>query len=311
MGELMEAVASRIRLERRYAFREPEEHRAEDWSSLLWEMLHTLLAPGIRMEGLKDADELASIMSERLVNYAFSRVVVSGCYWLEEKGIPEDALALTDGMLDAVDDVLDVADEQTKQQIAYFLSKICTRISREQASLNQTQSRVIRRFALANGHRCYLCGCELHFGKERPYGLGSEAAITEKRDQRTFEIEHMWAQERGGSRSRANLAACCASCNKLKSHLISFVDFPIEQIITNASSEEGIKAAINKQFRLALLWKQKGCCGACERHFFDMDTETMYLVRREKDQPMHFLNLQLACAGCNDQRSLEGVLIRA
>lgn len=307
----MHAAPIRTGLKKKYAIKETEQHRAEEISADLWHAVRNVLSPTINIECLRDMDALAPIISERLVNYTFSRLIIGGCYWLDNNGIPEDQLKLIDGMLEGVREVLDIPNKDIEQRIAFFMSRICVRITRKQSQLTTTQAKGIRRFAVDRGHRCYLCGVELHYGPTRPFGSDSDEFIIEKRDKRSFEIEHIWGQARGGSRSNENLAASCKNCNKLKSHHISFVDLPIEQVITNAKDKKSIGNAINQQYRFALIWKQGGQCCYCDKHFYEIDNESIYLVKREKTQPMHFLNLQVACHTCNDKQSLEGVRIRA
>ncbi|MBG5280065.1 HNH endonuclease [Pseudomonas aeruginosa] len=307
----MHATPTRTVLNRTYRIKKSEQHRTEELSEDLWNALSHLLSPSVSVECLRDIDVLSSILSERLVNYTFSRLVIGGCYWLDNNGTPDDPLQLVDGMLIALREVLDVPNKDVEQRVAYLMSRICVRVTCKQSKLNSTQVKAIRKFATNNGHRCYICGAELHYGENRPYGSDLEESIDKKREKRSFEIEHIWGQARGGSRSRNNLAACCKACNKLKSHLISFVDLPIEQSTTNARDVKSISSAINHQYRFALIWKQGGRCGFCEKHFYDIESETMYLVQREKSQPLHFLNLQIVCLKCNHNQSLEGVKIRA
>ncbi|VEF36998.1 HNH endonuclease [Stenotrophomonas maltophilia] len=304
-------TVARTELARTYRFKETEELHREDIAQDLWHAVESVLATSVQIDCLRSGDELTAIVSERVVNYVYSRMVISGCYWMDLNGVPSDQLVLVDGMVQALRDVLDVPDGDLEQRIAYMLARVCTRVRQKHAKLNDTQIGAIRNFAAVEGHRCYLCGADLHYEAHRPYGDDSDDGIDRVRDQRSFEIEHIWNQARGGSRAPSNLAACCKACNKHKSHLISFVDLPIEQINSGAKRPESILTSINNQYRFSIIWKQHGRCARCDRHFYEIDSESLYLVKREYDQPLHFLNLEISCGQCNNDLSLKGVKIRA
>lgn len=307
------ANPTRIALARTYPFRETEASKANEWAQPLWDYVRANVSFSVQVSAIRD-EALADVLHERFVNYVYSRLVVAGCFAYNQLPPPESEIhqqaQREQALQAAVESVLDVIPE-ISERIVYYLERICPRIVGKRAELSKTQRRLIVKAAAHDGHRCYLCGRELHYEKARPYGKDGDHRIGDIRVKRAFTIEHLWSQARGGSRNRANLAACCFECNNLKKHLISFADVAIEQIITTATEGASVLADVPALPRLAILLRQGGCCELCERKFHDMDTETLFLARREPDQPYFFFNIMIVCATCNDEHDLSGVQLRA
>lgn len=304
----------RVVLGRTYRFRETEQNKAEDWAMPLWDFLAANLVFELTMTPLRNV-ELKDVMHERYINYTYSRLIVAGCFAVarmrsylpsEEEQQEKDR---DEALRSAVDMVIDL-DEVVRDKIVFYLSRLCPRILGKRAEPTPKQKATIKAQALSAGHRCYLCGRELHF-EGRPYGDASAESIGEIRKSRFFTIEHLWSKARGGSRDRSNLGACCQQCNNLKTHLLSFADFPVEQIMTPQINHSAILTDVPAQARLALLWRQGGRCKMCDNRLFDIDPETLYMARREVDEPYHFFNLMAICGGCNEEHELKGVRLRA
>lgn len=296
-------------LQRAYAFEESDLNRAEDWALPLWRYVQSNVQFSADVSALRDQD-LAKILHERFVSYIFSRLVVGACHALEkatQQGA--DATSRSNLLADSVDAVLDI-DADVRDTMAWYLIRIAERILGNQAKPSSGQRKAIVRRATEHGHRCYLCGRTMHY-KKRPLGTDDTPHIDKIREKLAFEIEHIWSQARGGSRARANLAASCNECNKLKRHLVSFTDIAIEQIMTTATSPGSIRASMSADARFALIWRQKGCCAFCSKAFYDIDTEHLFLVKRETSQPYHFLNMMAVCRDCDSKHQLNGVDLRA
>ena len=311
------ADPTRIKLLRTYPSRE-KSSKTEDWAQPLWDYVRANVPFQVQVSAIRD-DALAEMLHERFVNYVYSRLVVTGCYALGQLPPPDpevDQAAQREQALQAaVESVLDVIPE-IRDRMVYYLERICPRVLGKKAELSKPQRNAVIRMAVEQGHRCYLCGRDLHFPKVRPFGKDGEneeqeKRIAEIRKKRTFTIEHLWSQARGGSRDRTNLAACCFECNNLKKHLISFADVALEQIITTATEGDSLLADMPAMSRLAVLLRQGGCCELCERKLHDLDAEALFLARREPDQPFFFLNIMFVCPDCNQSNELNGVQMRA
>lgn len=301
------------RLERSYAFVETDPSKAADLARPLWRYLSVKMPLGVDIGPLKQK-EMADLMRERFTNYLYARLVIGACHALirsrtssvpgkNDSGLPVEG---EDSVLEmAVSSVLDVDDEAVSDIVAY-LTPLCARIlSNKNAKPSPSQTKAIRRHAVSQGHRCYLCGRELHYEKKRPYPAIPEGAadddiarIKKIREKRAFEIEHIWSQSRGGSRHRVNLASSCNECNKIKAHLISFADLPVEQMITETTTGESLAAALDGRARLAILSRQDARCAHCGIKFHTLESEDLYAVKKEWDEPYHFYNLLLVCVEC-------------
>lgn len=304
---------TRIKLQRTYSFSETDPSKADEWALPLWQYVRANVPFTVQVSAIRD-DALADVLHERFVNYVYSRLVVAGCFALNQLSPPDPEIdqqsQREQALQSAVESVLDVVPD-INGRIVYYLERICPRIVRKKAEPTKTQRRHITKAASRDGHRCYLCGRELHYVNARPYGRDDDPRIKEIRKKRAFTIEHLWSQARGGGRGRANLGACCFECNNLKKHLISFPDVAIEQIITVASEPASVLADIPALTRLAVLLRQGGCCELCERKLHDVDEETLLLARREPDQPYFFFNIMVVCLACHDRHQLNGVKLRA
>lgn len=304
---------SRVALDHTYKFSEAAQDKADEWAEPLWLFLVANLTFNLETTTLRNVS-LKDVLHERYVNYVYSRLVIAGCHELAKMPSTWSTEEQQDAEVErvlrkAVESVFDPIDG-VRDKIVYYLTRLCPRIRKKSADPTDIQKSVIRATAKNEGHRCYLCGAILHYDG-RPYGDDAEANIVEKRKVRTFTIEHLWSKARGGSRHRSNLGACCQDCNNLKHHLLSFADFPLEQVMTHSVKHESILTEVPKQARLALLWRQHGCCEMCGNRLFKIDPESLFLTRREPDEPYHFFNLMAVCGACNCEHQLHGVQIRA
>jgi len=298
-----------VNLERTYLFHEPEEENTTDWALPLWLFIRKNIEFTCDIASLRST-ELSNLLHERFVNYVFSLLIVTTNHSIQKstsESLCEDDKK--DHLRQSIDSVLDI-EPTIRDTLIYYLEKIDERIRTRKAYPSKGQINKITQKATKDGHRCYLCGRVLHYDR-RPYGNNETPNIEKIREKLKFEIEHIWSKSRGGSRTQTNLAASCNECNKIKSHLISPADIAIEQIMTTATTSESVKKAMSGEFRLAVLWQQKGKCAMCTTNFHDIDPETIYLTKKEKDQPFHFFNMMASCANCNAQYNLEGVELRA
>lgn len=309
MQSNLDLVPTGVTLKRTYVFEESDLNRAEDWALPLWRYVQLKVPFSAEVSALRD-QELSEVLHERFVSYVFSRLIIGACHALEKaKEQNAGAERRATLMADAVDTVLDV-DPDVRDTMVWYLNRIAERVSRGQADLSPGQRKAIVRKATEHGHRCYMCGRTLHY-KQRPFGADDTPNIHKIRSKLAFEIEHIWSQARGGGRARTNLAASCNECNKFKRHLVSFADFAVEQIMTTATSPDSIRAAMSGDSRFALIWRQGGCCAVCDENFYDVDSEHLFLVKRETSQPYHFLNMMAVCRNCNSTHQLNGVDLRA
>lgn len=285
---------SRIDLRRTYAFQDDAEEKKQDWGPRLWALISSLIAfepPAL----LVDRDDY-TFVRDRMVSYIQARLVtrarqIDDVMASFPEGARQDALA------DMVEEILALSEQQ-RQEIAWLLSRISARIRREGAVLTTNQRRTIEAFATANAHRCYICGRAMHYaGAPHP-----EAEIENAR--RAFELDHIFPQKRGGSRSRVNLAGCCESCNKYKDVLLSYADASLETLITSSTSSASVVRIFNRRAQFLIMWRQRGECARCSVPFYEAPDERLFLLRRDRSDAYHFLNVEVACCTCGD--ALEG-----
>jgi 5-methylcytosine-specific restriction endonuclease McrA len=292
-----------IDLSKTYNFRDDAHEKMEDWGRQLWRLLRENLefdTPKL----FRNRDDF-QYLAERLTNYAVARLIARGMVVENETfGLPEDAR--NTAFTEVVDDILDVA-EAIRDNVVWYLSRICSRIRKSGSNLTPAQSRSIKRFAASHAHRCYVCGQHLNYSASVATDDAGEPNVY---SWRRFEIDHIFPQKRGGGRNRGNLAACCESCNKYKDVFLSFADFAIENVITPSADPVNVRAKFDGKHKFALLWRQLGACALCDTKFHDSPDERLFLQRRDKRDVFHFLNVQLVCGPCADTHSLEGVLIR-
>jgi 5-methylcytosine-specific restriction endonuclease McrA len=292
-----------IDLSKTYSFRDDANEKMEDWGRHLWRLLRANLefeTPKL----FRNSDDF-EYLAERLTNYALARLVTRGIV------VEKDTFGLSDDARNAaftemVDETLDVA-EALRDSVAWYLSRICSRIRKNGSNLTANQNRAIKRFAVSQAHRCYICGQGLTYTASLDT---DDDSVREVSSWRKFEIDHIFPQKRGGGRSRSNLAACCESCNKYKDVLLSFADFAIENVITSSVDPANVRAKFDGKTKFALLWRQRGACALCDTKFHDSPDERLFLQRRDARDVFHFLNVELICGPCADTHSLEGVLIR-
>lgn len=304
-----ELLPTLVGLERTYFFDEVDDEKAEDWALPFWQFISNNINFTCDTSSLRST-ELSKLLHERFINYIFSLLIVTANHTIT-KCISEELSTddQTNRLCESIDSILDI-DPTVRDTIIYYLLKIDDRIRNKKAYPSKGQTRAITKKATDHGHRCYLCGRTLHY-ERRPYGENSTPHIEKIREKLKFEIEHIWSKSRGGSRNRLNLAASCNECNKIKSHLVSPADISIEQIMTTATTSESLKKAMPGEFRLAIFWRQEGKCAMCRTKFHNIDHETIYLARKEKDQPFHFFNMMASCSHCNNKYKLDGVELRA
>lgn len=295
---------SNIILDRTYAFWDDAEEKKEDWGPQLWSLIGSVIEfepPVILVDR-----EAYGFVRDRMISYIHARLVTRARQIdLETKEFPEDARQ--ERLADMVEEVLTV-DERGRQDIAWLLSRISARIRRDGATLTPAQRREVLDFATYNNHRCYICGRGLHY-PDRPHSDGE----MEHSNYRSFEIDHMFSQKRGGSRSRANLAGCCESCNKFKDAKLSFADEAIEQLFTASMDMAKVIKTFHARARFLILWQQKGECARCTMKFHDASDERLFLFRKNQEDAYHFMNVEIACGDCGDQAAetdQEGVKIR-
>jgi 5-methylcytosine-specific restriction endonuclease McrA len=303
---------SSVSLERKYVFPDPTHEKTEEWGERLWKLLRLHLELEV-IPALRDPQQY-EFMTDRLVNFVLARLVVRGVQiYKANRQLPSEVWHRL--WSESVSDVLNVSDD-VRDDITWHLSKICPRVLSDGAKLSGNQKKRITRFAHANSHRCYICGYHLEYDKRGEVECDNdvidvldEASSDVLPSRRSFEIDHMFPQKRGGGRSAENLAACCEECNKYKDVLLSFADFPLENAITGS-----IGASVRKTFggrnKFALLWRQSGSCAICETKFHDASDERLYLIRRNPSDSYHSLNVDVACGACIDEQSLEGIQIR-
>ncbi|MFT2158567.1 HNH endonuclease [Pseudomonas putida] len=302
-------MVGRISLKKTYPIIEAEESRAEDWAGDLWVFVKLRVPFSVGMVSLRE-DALKEVLHERFVNYVFSRLVIGAVYVFNvaAKQLWSDEV-IAEALIDSVDALLDI-DEDVRHRIVWYLERIANRVIRDEAVPSKGQNRSIRKFAATKGHRCYLCGKDLHY-KNRPYGNAGDGHLEVARQKRAFEIEHVWNRARGGSRHKSNLAASCNECNQFKKHFLTFSDMPVEQVMTHTMDSKSVSSAISREQRFSLVWCQQGRCSLCDVNFHDLDDESFVLIRREESQPYHFFNMMLICMECNTRFARKGVVLSA
>ncbi|NWB56502.1 HNH endonuclease [Pseudomonas sp. F8002] len=301
--------SNRVQLEKTYAIKEAHESRAEDWGPQLWAFVKAQVPFSVSFESLREPG-FQEVLHDRFVNYVFSRLILGAVHAANLIDTAElDEEESYESLSASVETILDV-EPDIRDRIVWYLDRIAWRIKKKEADPTRGQKNSIKKLAIENRHRCYLCGKALHYN-DSPFGSDDDAFIKEKRQKRAFEIEHIWSQARGGGRGRDNLAASCSVCNKLKKHLVNFTDIAVEQIMTTAVEPESVRYSMSAEFRFALIWRQQGKCFFCSRKFHDVDTEDLLLVKRERTQPYHFFNMMLVCLDCNKNHFRDGVNLSA
>lgn len=293
---------SGITLLREYRIREGAPDKAAHWGEQLW----NLLASEVRLElpaAVVDR-EAYQFVHTRLVNHLLSRLVVRAKQAnLANAGLPYETRA--EAVRRAVDDVVALPEER-QALVAYLLSRIVDRIERRGATLTPVQRGRVAEFARGRRHRCYICGRRLFYGDDAVHD-----PVEEKAAYRSFELDHLFPQARGGGRGPDNLGACCESCNKYKDVNLSFADFPVEMSQTASLNPVQVAKVFDGRVEFALLWRQGGDCARCGTKFHDASDERLYLVRRDVGDAYHFMNVEIACGACEDGGMLEeGIRIR-
>ena len=293
-----------ITLDRTYAFGHDVEHKKEDWGPQLWSLIRSVIdfePPIILVDR-----EAYGFVRDRMISYIHARRVTRARQIdLETADFPEDARQ--DRLADMVEEIVTV-DERRRQDIAWLLSRISSRIRRNGATLTTAQRRQVVDFATDNNHRCYICGRGLHYP-----GLPHPDREMDNANYRSFEIDHMFSKTQGGSRSRANLAGCCESCNKYKDAKLSFADEAIELLFTASVDMAKVVKIFHAKPRFLILWRQKGECSRCAIKFHDASDERLFLFRKNREDAYHFMNVEIACGDCGDrvaESDQEGVKIR-
>ena len=293
---------SGITLRREYRFREDAPDKAAHWGEQLW----NLLASEVRLEvpAFIVDREAYDFVRTRLVTHLLSRLVVRAKQArAANAGLPEETRA--EAIRRAVDDVVALPEER-QALVAYLLARIVDRIERRGATLTSVQRARVEGFARARRHRCYICGRRLFYGDDTVHDSAAEIAAY-----RSFELDHLFPQARGGGRGSDNLGACCESCNKYKDVNLSFADFPVEMSQTSSLNPVQVAKVFDGRIEFALLWRQSGTCARCGTMFHDTADERLYLVRRDVSDAFHFMNVQIACGECEDGGMLEeGIRIR-
>lgn len=298
----MRLQPSGITLRREYKIREDAPDKAAHWGEQLW----NLLASEVRLEvpTIIVDREAYDFVRTRLVNHLLSRLVVRAKQARSATvGLPDETRA--ESIRRAVDDVIALPEER-QALVAYLLSRIVDRIERRGATLTPVQRSRVVGFARSRRHRCYICGRRLFYGDDAVLDPAEEKAAY-----RSFELDHLFPQARGGGRGSDNLGACCESCNKYKDVYLSFADFPVEMSQTSSLNPIQVAKVFDGKVEFALLWRQGGGCARCGTKFHDTANERLYLVRRDVGDAYHFMNVEIACGDCEDGGMLEeGIKIR-
>ncbi len=288
---------SGITLRREYRIREDAPDKAAHWGEQLW----NLLASEVRLEipeFIVDREAYGFVRT-RLVNHLQSRLVVRARQARVATADFSDETR-AEAIRRAVDDVVALPEDR-QALVAYLLSRIVARIERRGATLTPVQRSRVIGFARARRHRCYICGRRLFYGDEAEHDLEEERA-----EYRSFELDHLFPQARGGGRGSDNLGACCESCNKYKDVNLSFADFPLEMSHTSSLNPVQVAKVFDGRMEFALLWRQGGACARCGTRFHDIADERLYLLRRDVGDAYHFMNVEIACGECEDGGMLEG-----
>lgn len=279
--------------------------KSDDWGPDLWLLVASKLDLTLEVPALRETAVLQT-MKHRFINYVVSRLVVGGCSAIAD--VLRNSDARQEPLQQIVEDLLDI-DEDSRDRIVWYLDRICPRILSKANELSKIQINSIRKFAVQEGHRCYLCGRFLHTDA-LPYGQDEWHDIEKVREKRKFEIEHIWNQARGGQKNIHNLAASCNECNKQKRELLSPADIALESFIGRPNKEKSVQAFLSKEIRFALIWYQHGQCATCNKPFYELEGETVVVALREQKQPYHFFNMMICCLTCDTQKQLSGVKIR-
>lgn len=293
---------SGITLRREYGVREDAPDKAAHWGEQLW----NLLASEVRLEVpefIVDR-EAYDFVRTRLINHLVARLVVRAQH-VHARTADLPRPTRDERIRDAIDGVINLPEER-QSVVAFLLAEIVTRYERRGATLTTRQRARVAAFARSHRHRCYICGRRLFYGSATEPGAEQEIEAY-----RTFEIDHIFPQARGGSRGGDNLAAVCESCNKYKDAHLSFADLAIEGSITKSMNPVQVAKKFDGKMEFALLWRQRGSCAKCDLPFHDAGDERLYLLRRNVEDVYHFMNVELACGECEDKGDLqEGILIR-
>lgn len=281
----------RVDLPRTYAFWDDVDEKKEDWGPRLWSLISSTVdfdPPVV----LVDRDAYGFVR-DRMVSFIHARLVTRARQIdAEMAAFPEDARQ--DRLAEMVGEVLTLGEGQL-QDMAWLLSRIAARIRRKGGVLTTAQRAEVEEFASANRHRCYICGRGLHY-EAVPH---PEAGMANA-NYRSFEIDHMFPQGRGGGRSRSNLAACCESCNKFKDVKLSYADDVVESLLTVSQDGARVERTFNAKARFLVLWRQRGECARCSIKFYAASDERLFLFRRNPADAYHFMNVEIGCGTCGD-----------
>lgn len=303
-------------LTRRYKFAEPRPYNNLPYGEELWSLMWRLTE--VQTESPLRDSEMKDIMRQRMTGYIVSRLVIEATRI--RAGFPNEPLSetmerwLTSHLDEMIDRMLEIS-EADKNRVSDLLSNITRRISLEQGEPSNSQKNTIAKFAEINGHRCYICAAPLNYSEFDADSV-AELSIDQQNDlkfrhkRRRYELEHIYPASKGGSRASYNLSACCNECNKFKENMTTFAEFPIEAALVSSDKYNRVLETFGKRQRFGLFWRQQGRCKSCEYPFYEKDDERLFVVRREKEDAYHFLNVQIICGECHDTGNYEGIQFR-
>lgn len=303
-------------LPRRYNFPEPRPYDSLPYGEELWTLIWHLCSSQVGSP-LRD-HEMSEVVRQRTTGYIVSRLIVEARR--VRRGFSDEPLGetaeryLTQLLDDLVDRILDVS-EANRNRASDLLLKITRRLSLKQGEATPGQANAIETFAEASGHRCYICAAPLRY---RPFDEKTIQHLTPDKQEsaafehnrRRYELEHIYPQSKGGTRSPHNLASCCRECNKFKDDLTTFAELQIEPIIVVSDDPTRVKETFGARQRFGLFWRQQGRCRSCAQPFYEKHDERLFVVRREKSDAYHFLNTQIICGECHDLGDYEGFHFR-
>jgi hypothetical protein len=276
-------------LDKQYPIDDPDSDEYRDDAPTLLKLIYEHVQ--VEASLINDAD-LQRDLRLRTTHYIFSRVVRLGVF-LAKRQKRSDTASFDEIYSGQLRGLLDV-DDELFARIFYLGRRIAEYVQRAGGALTAAKIKQVRRFARENLHNCKFCGAPLEFDE----GINTENSL---------EVDHLFAQALGGTGHKANLAAACNRCNKLKDDRLSFVDIYHETFALATEDKGKVSPYRLPHVIFALLLKQHGKCFHCEREFYSLAPESIVLARREFDDYYHFRNCYIACQTCAARMPIDGV----
>ena len=249
-------------------------------------------------QDIMNDEEVSHAIKDRYIDYIQSRIINLALNLIKNqiKEKLEDSVDASEALMENLNSLLNLSPDII-QTIHLISLKISNNYIKNTTKPSTGEINLIREHATSKNHTCYICTRELALP-------GFEDS--DKRNK--LEIEHIFPRVYGGSRNKENLTICCEHCNKIKGEKISAHSIHFESFMTSSDKAKNVERVLTKEVKASLIMKQNLKCASCEKKFFDIiELESLYAIKKDKNDIFHYFNTEICCSKCVDKYKLEGV----